>query len=95
MNIITNNVPRDIIYGFELTEKERKEFDYLDWRKIESGEESRDFFRYKGNVYDLSDCERSVFNDWSGLYSESFFSGVVFKFAGDNMDKVIVGRYYT
>ena len=28
--IITNNVPRDIVESWELTAKERAEFDYLD-----------------------------------------------------------------
>lgn len=28
--VVTNNVPRDVINGCELTEKERAEFDYVD-----------------------------------------------------------------
>ncbi len=52
--IITNNVPRDIINAFELSERERAEFDYLDWPAMERGELSASFFRYRGILYDLS-----------------------------------------
>ena len=55
VRIITNNVPRPVIDAWELTAKERAEFDYLDWAKIEQGEESATFFRYKGQLHDLSD----------------------------------------
>jgi len=97
MKIITNNHPRDIISGDELTADERKEFDYIDWN---SDVYDQHFFRYKGNVYDLGDCEVwtgftiNILAGWSGYYSESFFSGVVFRYTED-MEQVIVGRYYT
>jgi hypothetical protein len=97
MKITTNNVPRDVIEAYELTQKERKEFDYLNWDKLEKGEDSASFFRYKGNVYDLNDCERvfnmnSSFPGWDGFYSETYFSGVIFKYT-DDWEQVIVGRY--
>lgn len=96
MEIITNNQPRDVIDGSELNEVERKEFDYIDW----ATEYEQSFFRYKGELYDLNDCEvssgltksASPINEWSGYYSQTFFSGVVFKYVND-MEQVVVGRY--
>ena len=60
LKITTNNVPRDIIESHQLTEKERKEFDYLDWEAIERGEDSAYFVRYRGELYSLSDFVRIV-----------------------------------
>jgi hypothetical protein len=95
MKIITNNQPRDVISGYELTEKECKEFDYIDWEAVRKGEDAPDFFRYKGNVYHLQDAEVSRIKGWDGMFSESFFSGVLIKYIeGDYGEVVIVGRYY-
>ena len=47
MQIITNNKPRELIYGYQLTEKEYQDFDYLG----EYGSEGmmlEQFIRYKG-----------------------------------------------
>lgn len=108
MKIITNNVPRDVLYAHELTPDERKEFDYLDWDKLEKGEDSASFFRYKGQLYDLGDGFESTnqygrpvsedFVGWDAYQSDSFFSGILIKWAGDGGDRydyIIVGRYYT
>lgn len=102
ITIVTNNVPRPLVYGFELSEKERKEFDYYD------DDERLDcacFFRYKGWTYDLgeftrvaepvsSNCQFDYLKGWDGYSSDSFFSGVLVRYAEDN-DYVIVGRYYS
>lgn len=98
MPIITNNVPRDVVEASELTPAEREEFDYIDWPKIAVGEDSASFFRYKGELYDLGDCEMSTsplspLAQWDGFYSETFFSAVVFRYV-DEGDRVIVGRYF-
>lgn len=58
LKITTNNVPRDIVEAYQLTEKERKEFDYLDWEAIERGEDSASFVRYRGELYILTDFVR-------------------------------------
>ena len=65
LTITTNNHWHDFIEGYELSEKERKEFDYLNWdldqfegggeweRRINAGKlgmESR-FIRYRGLLY--------------------------------------------
>jgi hypothetical protein len=91
VTITTNNVPRDLINEFELTAEERKEFDYHDWDKIERGEESAEFFRYKGQLYDLGEFSSTwgMSNDsglpdwmkgWHGYTSDSFSSGMLVKF---------------
>lgn len=104
ITIITNNTPREVIFGYELTEKERLEFDYHNWAKIAMGEESDpEFFRYKGQLYDLSELSVTanvpIFRNkhWHLYQSDSFFSGILVKWPGyedGNFEWVIVGRYY-
>jgi len=60
IEIITNNVPRYVIEAYQLTKKERKEFDYLDWEAIGRGEDSASFVRYRGELYSLSDFVKIV-----------------------------------
>lgn len=94
MKIITNNVPRDLIYGFELTAAEREEMDYYSDEEIVG----LDFFRYKGQLYDLSEFSRvseyqdDPFSDWQGYQSNSYFSGIVVRYT-DDIEQIIVGRY--
>lgn len=90
VTIITNNQPRDILYGFNLPEKYREEFDYL------TDEEYADqaFFIYKRQAYSLSEFMRTDgFKAWDGYSSDSFFSGVLIRIVNDD-NSVIVGRYY-
>ena len=114
VRIRTNNVPRDIINAWELTPAERAEFDYLDWEAIDNGNDSRDFFRYRGQLYDLSEfsriippgserrhpmeCDSRYFIGWDGYLSDSYFSGLLIRWARDergNIDgeRVIVALY--
>lgn len=90
MKIKTNNQPRDILTWYDLTPAERKEFDYL-----EEGEGS--FFRYKNHVYDLGEFMRvdhtAIPGDWHGYASDSYFSGVLVRYASD-CEQVIVGTYF-
>ena len=85
LEIRTNNVPRFTIDDFDLTEKERAEFNY------DLG--GRTFFRFKGNVYDLWEFTRcgDQFPGWDGYMSDSVFSGVLVKLV-DEGEKVIVGQ---
>jgi len=76
MQIITNNHWRNLEYGYQLSESERAEFDYLE------DIDSANFIRYKGRVYDLGEFMRApepLATDWDGYRSDSFFSGVVIK----------------
>lgn len=107
--IITNNVPRPIIYGYELSEKERKEFDFLnfDENKLDHDNALFDqFFRYKEQVYYLGDFlsigarmrnqqppNDDPFWEWDGYASDSYFSGLVIKCPND--EQVIVGTYFS
>jgi len=98
MQIKCNNRPRPIIYGFELSQVERAEFDYLD------DIESASFFRYKGQIYDLGEFmrigrniaphpQRPGWEKFDGYSSDSYFSGVLVKFC-DDQEWVIVARYF-
>lgn len=106
MNIKTNNQPRDIIHHYELTDKEKKELDYIDWDT-----EGDDFtgFRYKGQIYDLGEFVRIIpqgqtggpfahydhngtLKGWQGIATDSFFSGTLVRYTPD-LDGVIVGWF--
>jgi hypothetical protein len=102
LTIITNNVPRDVIDAWELTADERDEFDYLDWTAIENGEDSASFIRYKGELYDLGEFERwdnpaspTQGTTWDGMRSDTFFSGVLVRYADESCETVVIGRYYS
>lgn len=101
VRVTTNNVPRPIIDGFELSADERAEFDYLHWDKIDAGSDSASFFRYHGQLYDLGEFMRGYgmakdsglpdhMARWDGYASDSAFSATVVRIVGD--DQVIVGR---
>lgn len=91
MKIITNNVPRNIIYWYELTPEEQKEFDWI------NPEYPPDFVRYRGSVYALSEFMRvppqeKDLKGWDGYSGDSFFSGKLVKYTSDG-DQVIMGFY--
>lgn len=98
LTITTNNQPRDILHWHDLSDKERDDLDYLD---TEERKEQASFFRYKGEIYHIEDSMTTYGTElydygWQGVYSDSFFSGVVFKYPdGWNYDQVIVGRFYS
>lgn len=104
MKIVTNHNRRLILDASELTDKEAKEFDYLDWDKLREGTDSASFFRYHHQVYDLGEFQRitqSTLNHnnlghWDGYLSDSFFSGIVVKYVKDDIGDymVVVGTYY-
>ncbi len=105
VRVITNNVPRIILDGSQLTASERADFDYLDWDAIERGEDSRDFVRYRGRIYCVSDFSADYgitrgaglpahLARWDGYLSDSFFSAVVVRYGTDDTfgsDYVVMG----
>lgn len=95
MEIRTNNIPRDIIDAYQLSDKAREEFDYLDWEKIDNGEDSATFFRYKGRLYDLGEFVRTPesLKPWDGMADDSAFSGILIRLVDD--DQIIVGQYFS
>lgn len=94
MDVITNNVPRDVIDGWELTPAEREQFDYIDWAAVEAGEESASFFRYRGTLHDLGDMPLAPDSlrklGWDGFASDSFFSGIAVRYV-EECERVVVG----
>jgi hypothetical protein len=54
--VITNHQPRLLLSWYELTAGEQAEFDYLD-----PEDTGREFFRYKGNIYDLHEIRTRSF----------------------------------
>ena len=92
MKVITNNKPRENLTWRQLTSKEQAEFYYFDPSSIGN------FFRYKGNVYDLDEAMKidhsAIPSIWQGYYGETAFSGVLMRYTADN-EQVIVGRYYS
>ena len=89
MNIATDNKWKQFIYGYELTPKERKEFDYMMDEEIDS----TNFLRYRKWVYSVNDFMRTDhFPGWHGYHSDSFFSGVVIT-VSDHSDSYKIGTY--
>lgn len=96
-NIRTNRHPRDVLTGADLTDKEQKEFDYIDFEGGHDGS----FVRYKGVVYDLGEFQQVTdvmrnchgFAAWDRFQSDSYFSGVLIKYV-DDFERVIVGTYF-
>lgn len=100
--IRTNNVPRFIIEAYELSAQERAEFDWLDWEAIDAGEDSASFFRFKGQLYALSEfmrCDHAYgLQGWDGYHSDTMFSGVLIKYVDEPSQpytQVVVGQYFS
>ena len=90
MKIITNHHYRPILYWHDLTESEQN-----DLRGLYDTVEESTFFRYRGHVYDLSDCVRMenaipAFSAWHGYFNESFFSSVLVRYSG-GLESVKIG----
>lgn len=89
---ITNNVPRPLIDASELTERDREDFDYLDWPAIDEGSDSATFFRYRGQLYSLDQFTRGGPGaEWDGYASDSAFSAVAIRLVPGDTDRIIVG----
>lgn len=104
LKIRTNNVPRDVIQAYELTQAERAEFDYVNWEGIDNGSDSAEFFRYRGQLYHLGEfsrvipagstrchpmeCDAPEFAGWDGYASDSCFSGMLARWARDENGRI-------
>ena len=94
VEIITNHVPRATLRWDELTDKERREFDYID---TPDRQDWAVFFRYRGWTYCLDaftvlSGATDEFKVWDGYCSESYYSGVVVRLVDDG-ERVVVGFY--
>ena len=95
--ITCNNTARLTVNWWDLSNKEKKEFDYI--KNPEDG--CGPFVRYRGWVYDLRDTARvetgrlpadTPLRGWHCYVSDYFFSTVLFKYKFPNnhdMDSVI------
>lgn len=90
MKIITNNTSRPLIYGYELPEKVKHEFDYYSADDLESAM----FFKYKNHYYDLAQFTCCDIKGWQGCHHDTYFSGLFIKLTNDN-ESVIVATYYS
>ena len=94
MHIATNNRPRKLLHWDELTKKEQARFDYI--RPEDVGFQ---FVRYRGWVYDIDDMMAvredtlpadSFLRKWDGYQGDSYFSGVLIRWVGD---QVVMGTW--
>lgn len=90
MQITTNNQARQILHGFELSEKAKAEFDYYSEDELDNAM----FFKYKGQYYDINQFTRCDIEGWQGCHNDTYFSGLFIKFT-DNQESVIVAQYYS
>lgn len=95
MTIATNRHWRPVLQAWDLTPKERAQFDYLDWERIMASEDSREFIRYRGVTYDLGDFSETMprilrGKGWDGWQSDSFYSGIVVRWSEDG-DQIMIG----
>lgn len=99
MNTIRcNNVPRPVLYWYELTDKERAEFDYID--TVEKQQDAR-FMRYKNWCYDLGEfmyiaphAQRTGWEKFDGYHVHSYFSAVLVKYV-DQCESVIAATAFS
>lgn len=101
MNITTNRIPRPLQCLHDLPKGAAGDFKY-----IEDPHEPR-LVQYRGEWYDVYDsmtcpgaeapeASRNAFSGWDSYISDSYFSGVLFRFADESAsgdDHVVVGRY--
>ena len=105
LTITTNNVPRKLLPFFELPDDVRKEFDYVsegeyhEQRFAQFKGRYYDVFDTQGIRvqvpgrrvgWDMCVSADSPLARWDAIISESFFSGVLFRFIDD---RVVVGSY--
>lgn len=83
IKITTNHHVRELVSDFELTAKERSQFDYLDWERIDEGTDSASFVRYHGELYDLGSFERTCVEGWDGQYLFGYSAGLLFKWVDE------------
>ena len=88
VTVTTNHRPRPVLGGFELTAKERADFDYLGTDDDIKAHSS--FVRYRGVVYDLAEflifpTKDTTRDGWDGHNGgDSWFSAVYMKYLRDD-----------
>src|SRR5262245_17057743 len=86
ITVLTDDTELDVIDGYELSDTERAEFDYVDWAGVDGGTDSAEFVRYREELYDLGEFEwlsmpsmPRVFVGWDAYRPDSFFSGLLLR----------------
>lgn len=88
LTIKTNYHWHNFLYGYELTDEQKSEFDWLDDIDSES------FMKYKGNIYHLDEFMPSDFSEnWDGYAADSYFSGVLVR-VSDDAEQYQIATYY-
>lgn len=97
-HIATNNKPRPLLHWDELTPKEQAWFDYVQ-------DADYQFVRYRGHAYDVYDMMAvrkdtlpadSFLRGWDAYLGDSYFSGVLMRWVGDDgdhSDQVVMGTW--
>lgn len=105
-SVTTNNVPRYLMDGSELLPEERRELDYIDdfdgeyqrfFRYRCQIYDIHEFVRIEARSRVTYPFCHPVEDDsellsWSGIQTDSHFSGIVVRYCGDT-ETVIVGSY--
>lgn len=107
IKIVTDGKPRELKCFMDLTERERADFDYIDeddfysqrfvkykgrWYDVDDTQRIVTWPR--GVLCDFAVNPGSPFAGWSCIDSESFFSGVLFRYTKD-YENVVCGSYCT
>jgi len=90
VQVTTNNHDRQFLFGYEVPEEVKAEYDWLD-----DDSKHDNWIKFKGHHYHVADfmaVNNIVHNPnppewqegWDGYRSDSFFSGVVIKISDDN-----------
>ena len=99
IKIVTNHVPRDVLYGYQMSHKVLKEEFDIGTEGMNDDEISdlcsMQFVKFRGVWYDLQDFITTSpgpwnhglpeeFRQWDGYASDSFFSGTLLKYVKDD-----------
>ena len=99
LTIVTNNVPRDVLYGYQMSHRVLKEEFDIETESMNDDEISNlcsmQFVKFWGVWYDLQDFITTSpcpwnnglpeeFLDWHGYAGDSLFSGTLLKYVRDD-----------
>ena len=106
LTIITNNKPRELVSFLDLPVQDRKDFDYIEeddeysirfvqykgaWYDVHDAQFIAVRRTNRPMGWEVRVESEDPLARWDAIVSETFFSGVLFKFVDD--EQVIVGRY--
>lgn len=92
IKITGDNKWHDFKYGYELPKKCRKEFNWMTDEEYDTS----NFVKYRNRIYSLDEFMLPPKDlkeiGWDGIYSDSYFSGVLIKVSSDG-EQYKVGSY--